>query len=62
MWLVGFKGEQRKKQFSQSGAAVRLNDCQIKPLKEGHELEVMLKNSTYMIQFQLGFLMPAFVP
>ena len=46
--VVGFKAEQRKKllEFSQSGAPVLLKDCQSKMSRQGHEMEVLLKNST----------------
>ena len=48
MRLVGFKAEQRKKllEFSQTGAPVVLKDCWIKVSRQGHEMEVLLKNST----------------
>ena len=48
MRLIGFKAEQRKKllEFSESGAAVVVKDCHIKVLRKGHEMEVLLKNSS----------------
>ena len=48
MRVVGFKAEQRKKllEFSETGVPVVLKDCQIKMSRQGHEMEVLLKNST----------------
>ena len=48
MHFVGFKAEQRKKlvDFSQSGKPVELKDCEIKVSRQGHQMEVLLKNST----------------
>ena len=48
MRFVGFKAEQRKKlvDFLQSGKPVDLKDCEIKVSRQGHQMEVLLKNST----------------
>ena len=48
MRFVGFKAEQRKKlvDFSQSGKPVALKDCEVKVSRQGHQMKILLKNST----------------
>lgn len=57
MRVVGFRADQRKKllDLSEKGESVLFKDCQIKLSRQGHEMEVLLKNSTKISASEKSF-------
>ena len=49
--LVGFRSEQQKRlnSFSRKKTPVSLQNCEIKPSRQGHSMEVMLKTATQIL-------------
>ena len=50
--LVGFQGMQQRKlnEYHQKNIAVALENCEVKPARQGEGYEVMLKTSTLIKQ------------
>ena len=50
--LVGFNSEHQRKMntFFSNKKTVTLQNCQIKEARQGHKMEIMLKNSTIFLQ------------
>ena len=50
--LVGFRSEQQKRlsTFSRDKTPISLQNCEIKQSRQGHQMEVMLKNSTQIVK------------
>ena len=50
--LVGFQGTQQRKlnEYHQKNIAVALENCEVKPARQGEGYEVMLKTSTLIKQ------------
>jgi len=50
--MVGFRSEQQKRlsAFSRDKTPISLQNCEIKQSRQGHQMEVMLKNSTQIVK------------
>ena len=58
--LVGFRTDQQKRlsTFSRDRTPVSLQNCEVKQSRQGHTMEVMLKNSTHIVQSSKEIPMP----